>query len=69
MSLLSVSGITKRFGGITANRDISFEVTAGELIGIIGPTGPASHLFEIISASHPPRCRPVAWMGRLTASP
>ena len=34
MSLLSVSGITKRFGGITANRDISFDVTAGELIGI-----------------------------------
>ena len=28
MSLLSVSGITKRFGGITANRDISFEVEA-----------------------------------------
>ena len=50
MSLLSVSGITKRFGGITANRDISFEVEAGELLGIIGPNGSGkSTLFEVIS--------------------
>ena len=33
MSLLSVAGVTKRFGGITANRDISFEVAPGELVG------------------------------------
>ena len=39
MSLIEVSGITKRFGGITANRDITFAVEAGELVGIIGPNG------------------------------
>jgi ABC-type branched-subunit amino acid transport system ATPase component len=39
MSLLRVRGVTKRFGGITANRGITFDVAAGELVGIIGPNG------------------------------
>ena len=55
MSLLSVTGVTKRFGGVTANRDISFEVGTGELIGIIGPNGSGkSTLFEIISGFYHP---------------
>jgi branched-chain amino acid transport system ATP-binding protein len=50
MSRLTISGITKRFGGITANRDVSFEVASGELVGIIGPNGSGkSTLFEVIS--------------------
>jgi len=65
VSLLSVSGITKRFGGITANRDISFDVEAGQLIGIIGPNGSGkSTLFEIISGFY----RPDAGVVRLNGS-
>ena len=39
MTLLSVEGLTKRFGGVAANEDISFDVGEGELVGIIGPNG------------------------------
>ena len=55
MSLLSVSGVTKRFGGVTANKGISFEVAPGELVGIIGPNGAGkSTLFECISGFYQP---------------
>ena len=55
MTLLRVSKVTKRFGGITANREISFEVAAGELVGIIGPNGAGkSTLFECISGFYAP---------------
>ena len=55
MNLLRVRGVTKRFGGITANREISFEVAAGEIVGIIGPNGAGkSTLFECISGFYAP---------------
>jgi branched-chain amino acid transport system ATP-binding protein len=55
MSLLRVSGVTKRFGGITANRGITFDVAAGELVGIIGPNGAGkSTLFECVSGFYAP---------------
>ena len=55
MSLLSVRRLSKRFGGIAANREISFEVAAGELVGIIGPNGAGkSTLFECISGFYAP---------------
>ncbi|MBM3622887.1 MAG: ABC transporter ATP-binding protein [Alphaproteobacteria bacterium] len=37
--LLSVSGVSKRFGGFTALQDISLEIRAGERFGLIGPNG------------------------------
>ena len=37
--LLSVNGICKRFGGVVANRDISFTVPRGSIVGLIGPNG------------------------------
>jgi len=49
-TLLSVRGVTKRFGGIVANRDISFRVGAGELVGVIGPNGAGkSTLFDLLT--------------------
>ena len=55
MSLLSVAGVSKHFGGVVANRRISFEVEPGELVGIIGPNGAGkSTLFEIITGFYHP---------------
>ena len=55
MSLLTVHNLTTRFGGVTANRGITFDVAAGELVGIIGPNGAGkSTLFECISGFHAP---------------
>ena len=55
MSLLSVSGVSKRFGGVVANQGISFDVAPGELVGIIGPNGAGkSTLFEIITGFYHP---------------
>ena len=38
-ALLSVSGVTVLFDGVTAIGDVSFEVREGELLGLIGPNG------------------------------
>ena len=37
--LLEVRGLTKRFGGLVANDEVSFTVAAGEILGLIGPNG------------------------------
>ena len=55
MSLLAVSGLTKRFGGVVANRDVSFAVAPGELVGVIGPNGSGkSTLFDLITGFQRP---------------
>lgn len=38
-ALLEVSGLTKRFGGLVAVKDIGFKIEAGEILGLIGPNG------------------------------
>jgi branched-chain amino acid transport system ATP-binding protein len=39
MPILSVNNITKRFGGLVAVEDLSFELHAGEVLGFLGPNG------------------------------
>ncbi|WP_226005621.1 ABC transporter ATP-binding protein [Natrinema salinisoli] len=39
MSLLEVDGLTKKFGGLVAVDDFSFDVEEGEIVGLIGPNG------------------------------
>jgi ABC-type branched-subunit amino acid transport system ATPase component len=48
--VLEVTGITKRFGGVTAVDEVSLSVRRGETVGLIGPNGAGkTTLFEVIS--------------------
>jgi len=48
--LLQVRGLSRRFGGLQANRDISFDVTPGGIVGLIGPNGAGkTTVFNLIS--------------------
>ena len=52
--LLEVRDISKRFGGVVANRQISLGVPAGSITGLIGPNGSGkTTLFNSIVGSHP----------------
>ena len=54
MALLEVHNVTKDFGGLRANSDISFSMDKGELVGLIGPNGAGkTTLFNCISGLHP----------------
>lgn len=53
--LLEVKGVSKRFGGLQALRDISFNITEGELVGLIGPNASGkTTLLNIINGYYPP---------------
>jgi branched-chain amino acid transport system ATP-binding protein len=53
MALLEVQHITKDFGGLRANSDISFTMEKGDLLGLIGPNGAGkTTLFNCISGLH-----------------
>jgi len=52
---LRVEHLTKRFGGVTAVHDVSFEVSAGEAIAVIGPNGAGkSTVLKAIAGVHKP---------------
>jgi branched-chain amino acid transport system ATP-binding protein len=52
--LLDIKGVTKRYSGLAANADISFDVNKGEILGIIGPNGAGkSTLFDLITGFQP----------------
>jgi branched-chain amino acid transport system ATP-binding protein len=51
--LLDVQGVSKYFGGLQANEDISFVVKRGEIVSIIGPNGAGkSTLFSCVTGFH-----------------
>ena len=54
MALLEVRQLTKAFGGLRANDNITFSLEKGELLGLIGPNGAGkTTLFNCISGLYP----------------
>lgn len=53
--LLSLEGLTKQFGGLTAVHDVSLELEQKEILGLIGPNGAGkTTLFNMISGTYLP---------------
>ena len=54
MSILQVKNVSKSFGGVQANVDISVSVEQGSIVGLIGPNGSGkTTLFNSIVGTHP----------------
>ena len=63
--LLEVDRVSKSFGGVAANVDISFEVREGEILGLIGPNGAGkTSLFNAISGEVAPDVGEIRLNGR-----
>jgi inositol transport system ATP-binding protein len=66
--LLRLSGLSKRFPGVQALADVSFEVRGGEVLGLLGENGAGkSTLLKIISGALAPDSGSIEWQGEMIA--
>jgi branched-chain amino acid transport system ATP-binding protein len=62
--ILSVNGVTKRFGGLVALNKISFDVKKGEVVGLMGPNGAGkTTLLNVIAGEYAPEEGTVIFKG------
>jgi branched-chain amino acid transport system ATP-binding protein len=63
--VLTVEGLTKRFGGFTAVSQVSFTVEKGQIVGLIGPNGSGkSTIFNMLSGTLAPDAGSIRFEGR-----
>ena len=64
-TVLSLRGLTRRFGGLVAVNGVTFDVAEHEVLGLIGPNGSGkSTTFNLVSGALPPSSGEVALRGR-----
>lgn len=64
--LLQVSGVSKRFGGVQALKDIDVQMREGEVLALIGPNGAGkTTLFNVITGKHTPDSGSIFFRGQL----
>ncbi len=64
-SILSVSGISKRFGGLRALDNVSFELPAGRIMGLMGPNGAGkTTLVNVICGFYKPDAGVIKFKGQ-----
>lgn len=64
-ALLSVAGLTKRFGGLTAVDGVDFAVQEGQIMGLIGPNGAGkTTVFNLISRLLEPNAGSITFAGQ-----
>jgi branched-chain amino acid transport system ATP-binding protein len=62
--VLSVQNLTKRFGGLVAVGDVSFDLQQGDLLSIIGPNGAGkTTMFNLVTGQFPPSSGHVIYKG------
>lgn len=62
--LLSVASVRKQFGGLVAVNDVSFELKAGEIVGLIGPNGAGkSTTFNLLTGVLPATAGEIHYRG------
>ena len=67
MSLLEVRGLSKRFGGVQAVKDLSFSVSEGEMVALIGPNGAGkTTVFSLLAGFLRPDAGEIVFRGRPT---
>jgi branched-chain amino acid transport system ATP-binding protein len=65
MAILEIKHVSKFFGGLAANSDVSFEMEEGMIMGLIGPNGAGkTTLFNCITGYYPPSKGEVIFDGR-----
>ncbi len=63
--VLEIRHVSKHFGGLAANSDVSFSVEGGTIVGLIGPNGAGkTTLFNCITGYYPPTHGDVVFDGR-----